>query len=146
MNKRVRRGDPQREQQWQAAVRQWETSGQSIRNYCRAQGLKESAFYFWRRKLARRGRQGVTRQEGKGRQPAGNHAEGKRVSALLRPAPRAGQDQAGFLPVQVVLGRGQATASGVEIVVGNGRLVRVQPGFDRQLLAEVLHVLEARAC
>jgi len=146
MQKRVRRGDPQREQQWQAAVRQWETSGQSIRDYCHAQGLKESAFYFWRRKLARPGRQGVARQEGKGRQPAGNRAEGKRASASLRRAPRARQEQAGFLPVHVVLGRGQATAGGVEIVVGDGRLVRVQPGFDRQLLAEVLHVLEARPC
>lgn len=143
MKKRVRRGDPQREQQWQAAVRQWETSGQSIRDYCRAQGLKESAFYFWRRSLARRGRQGVARQEGKGREPAANAPQGKRASASLRRASRARQ---GFLPVHVVLGREQPTAGGVEIVVGDGRLVRVQPGFNRQLLAEVLHALEARPC
>ena len=52
MKKHVRRGNPQRERQWQAAVGQWQKSGQSVRDYCRAQGLKESAFYFWRRQLA----------------------------------------------------------------------------------------------
>ena len=37
MKKRVRRGDPQRRQQWQAAVWQWQKSGQSVRDYCRAE-------------------------------------------------------------------------------------------------------------
>ena len=49
MKTRVRQGDPERERQWQAAVEQWRQSGQSVRDFCRAQGLKESAFYFWKR-------------------------------------------------------------------------------------------------
>ena len=53
MRKHVRRGDPQRRQQWKAAVEQWQNSGQTVRDYCRVQGLKESAFYFWRQKLTR---------------------------------------------------------------------------------------------
>jgi hypothetical protein len=40
MKKRVRRGDPQRRQQWQAAVWQWQQSGLSVRDFCRTQGLK----------------------------------------------------------------------------------------------------------
>ena len=37
-------------------------------------------------------------------------------------------------------------AQGVEIILGPGRTVRVPAGFDRQTLAEVLAVLEARPC
>jgi hypothetical protein len=35
---------------------------------------------------------------------------------------------------------------GVEIVLAQGRTVRVRPGFDRQALADVLAVLEGRPC
>jgi hypothetical protein len=35
---------------------------------------------------------------------------------------------------------------GVEIVLAQGRTVRVRAGFDRATLAEVLAVLEARPC
>jgi hypothetical protein len=31
-------------------------------------------------------------------------------------------------------------------MVGDGRVVCVQPSFDRQVLADVLSVLEARPC
>ncbi len=114
MKKRVLRGDPRRQRYWEAVVRRWREDGQSVRAFCRAEGLRESAFYFWRRKLARR-------------------------------APPA------FLPVQVVAparGRwGVAEATGgVEIVLAPGRTVRVRPGFDRQTLADVLAVLEAKPC
>lgn len=146
MKKRVRRGDPLREQQWQATVRQWQRSGQSVREFCRVQRLKESAFYFWRGELARRGRMVPAGGEGDERPPVKGARRSTRSSAPRRQTPRARQDQAGFLPVRVVLGHRQAAASGVEIVVGDSRVVRVQPGFDRQVLAEVLRVLEARPC
>jgi hypothetical protein len=35
---------------------------------------------------------------------------------------------------------------GLEIAWSNGRVLRVPPGFDRQTLADVLAVLEARPC
>ena len=76
-----------------------------------------------------------------------------RSSARLSP-PR--DPATSFLPVQVVespnpfLGAaepGQPLAGqGVEIVLAQGRRVRVQAGFDRQTLAAVLAVLEARPC
>ena len=57
MKRRVRRGDPQRQSYWEAVVQRWREGGQGVRAFCRAEGLRESAFYFWRRQLARRGRQ-----------------------------------------------------------------------------------------
>jgi hypothetical protein len=39
-----------------------------------------------------------------------------------------------------------ATVHGVEIVLTQGRTIRVRAGFDRQTLVDVLAVLEARPC
>ena len=52
MKKRIRRCDPVRRQQWQMAIQRWQCSGQSVRAFCQQEGLKESAFFFWRRELA----------------------------------------------------------------------------------------------
>ena len=127
MKKRIRHGDPQRQSYWEEVVRRWREGGQSVRAFCRAEELRESAFYFWRRKLAR-----------------GGHRTGKRVS------PRHGATPS-FLPVHVVgpASRcpGAAEADrGVEIILGQGCTVRVRAGFDRQTLAAVLAVLEVRPC
>jgi transposase-like protein len=145
MKKRVRRSDPQRERQWQAAVRQWQKSGQSIRDYCRDQGLRESAFYFWRRELTRRGLAGI-QQPGDGQPPA-SKAPGKEGAAARRRRTSATRhDRARFLPVQVVLDREQPGTTSIEIVLRDGRQIRVQSGFDHQVLTDVLRVLEARPC
>jgi hypothetical protein len=36
---------------WRQRIAQQESSGQSIRAYCRGRGLKEPAFYWWRQRL-----------------------------------------------------------------------------------------------
>jgi len=51
----------------------------------------------------------------------------------------------GFVPVQVAPDT-LAPSSGIEIVLDRGRRVRVEPGFDRQLLSAVLSVLEEGMC
>jgi hypothetical protein len=38
------------------------------------------------------------------------------------------------------------TSRGVEIVLADGRIVRVPTGFERQTLVDVLAVLEGRPC
>ena len=40
--------------QWRRVVEGHVGSGQSVRAYCATRGVRESAFYFWRRELARR--------------------------------------------------------------------------------------------
>jgi len=71
MKKWVRGGDPQLQRYWEEVVRRWQEGGQAVRAFCRAEGLRESAFYFWRRELARRkeqrkGRRRELRKEQKG--------------------------------------------------------------------------------
>lgn len=46
-----------RERQWRRHLERQRRSGESVRGYCRAQGLNESAFYFWRRTIAERDRE-----------------------------------------------------------------------------------------
>jgi hypothetical protein len=141
MRKRIRRCDLQKQSHWEGVLRRWREGGQSVRAFCRAEGLRESAFYFWRRELTRRG-------------PQGNAVNGARFRA--RPTPPASRSAKpvsprespppSFLPVHL-LERGLAEAAyGVEIMLAHGRRVRVQAGFDRQTLADVLAVLEARPC
>lgn len=41
----------QRREQWRQRIAEQESSGQSIRAYCRERGLPEHAFYGWRQRL-----------------------------------------------------------------------------------------------
>ena len=146
MKKRIRRGDPQKQTYWEAVVRRWRESGQSVRAFCRVEGLRESAFYFWRRKLTRRGQ----RTRGRGAAAAnGSQPQARSAMPALR-SPRHGATPS-FLPVHVVGPTSECpdmaeATRGVEIVLAQGRTVRVRAGFDRQTLADVLAVLEARPC
>jgi transposase-like protein len=140
MKKRNRRCDPGKQTLWEEVVRRWKESGRSVREYCRTEGLRESAFYFWRRELARRS------------QPLEAGGQPRRSAEVLsspRPARRSPSPQRNtpaFLPVRVVESTGAKLPGGVEIVLEHGRTVRVSPGFDRQTLADVLSVLEVRPC
>ncbi len=121
MENRIRRGDPQRRRHWEEIMRRWREGGQTVRAFCHAENLRESAFYFWRRELTQRRR----------RNP--------------KPAAAVANTPA-FLPVHLVKPSASEAACGVEIVLEQGRTVRVQANFDRQTLADVLAVLEARPC
>jgi len=136
MKKRIRRSDPNRRQHWEAVLRRWREGGQAVRAFCRDEGIRESAFYFWRRELAQRDPQ-----------TAGDGSQAKAVAAgpaSRKPARPGGSPS--FLPVRVVGPDVSQAACGVEIVLAHGRIVRVGAGFDRQTLADVLAMLEARPC
>lgn len=138
-----------------------------MREYCRDIGVKESAFYWRPGELGRRGqarkaarsRSGVRSRS----KPAGSSARdgGGRPGASKRtrrirhgkrgaetPAGRrpSGHEASPFVPIHVLAGSVAAGAVGVEIHLGDGCLIRVPPGFDRQTLLNVLAVLEGRAC
>jgi hypothetical protein len=134
MKKRIRRCDQARRQQWWMAIQQWQSSGQSVRAFCRQAGLKESAFFFWRRELALQDRADTALPPSPSCQ--------RKTSPPVAPTGAAAR----FLPVQVVAGRDPRRAGDIEIVLGSGRAVRVPPQFDKQTLADVLAVLEAPSC
>ena len=57
-----RQRDPAKEQLWREILRRFAASGQSIRAFCAAHKLRESAFHAWRRTLRQRDAARQTRQ------------------------------------------------------------------------------------
>jgi transposase-like protein len=142
MKKRIQHGDPQRQRYWEEMVRRCREGGQAVRAFCRAEGLRESAFYFWRRELTRRNQLDAG-QNSQSQTPVLRLS--KRVPPRHVPAPS-------FLPVHLAEHHEAETVHGVEIILEQDGTpaqrvaVRVQAGFDRQTLADVLAVLEGRPC
>jgi len=140
MKKRIRQGESPRQKYWQEVLRRWREGGQAVRAFCRDEGVHESAFYFWRRRLAQRGYR--TDAEN------GSRANGSAVpvSRSSSRVPSRQSSTPSFLPVRMVKSSVAEAGCGVEIVLDHGRTLRVQAGFDRQTLADVLAVLEVRPC
>ena len=66
--------------------------------------------------------------------------------AWRRVLQRRDAEKAGFVPVQVVADAVADRASALEVVLTDGRTVRVTPGFDVATLRQLLAVLEGRPC
>lgn len=138
MAKRGRSGDAFKAQRWRELIERWQASGQTVRAFCRSAQVRESAFYWWKRRLARRDDDRPLNGGTQARRTT------RRADVRISAAGRHVQQTPRFLPVQVVLN--QAAGSGVEIHWNNGRTVRLGRGFDQQTLAEALAVLEAAPC
>ena len=72
--------DPKRERFWRAALRRRQTSGLTAKEFCRREQLAETAYYYWRRELARRDQEPGARaeREKRVRAPAVPEAANKR--------------------------------------------------------------------
>jgi hypothetical protein len=91
----------------------------SIRAFCRQRRLRESQFYWWQRKLR------ASRQAGTTPRPGG---KGRPASFALV------SDEAG------------ATDAGIELVLGDGRKLRIRQGVNEETLRAVLAALEPPPC
>lgn len=116
---------PRTPREWQAVFRDWEASGLTQVQFCTQRGLSIHVFRAER--------------YGKHKPRAMSEAGPSRPAA--------------FVPVKVVARRnGSALAllspasAVIEIVLVGGRVVRVPSGFDEQLLARVIAVVEGRTC
>ena len=103
-------------QRWRQLIERWQHSGLSVRAFCQRQQLAIPSFYTWRRRLRR--------DDG-----LANHE----TTAVT------------FLPVHV---RPDDTGTQVplEIVLANGRCLRIPRDFDAAHLREVLRTLEESSC
>jgi|SRR5208337_188526 len=111
--------DVEKARYWQRTIREAVRSGMSIREFCRQRRLRESQFYWWQGKLkARREERGVRR-------------------------PRVGRNQASFALVSDEAG---ATDAGIELVLGDGRRLRIRQGVEEETLRAVLAALEPARC
>lgn len=97
--------------EWSARVKKWERSGLAVAEFARREGVNAKLLGWWRWKL-----------------------ESTQIAApASAPEPR-------FLPVHVMASPSPAAAAPIEIVLRNGCVVRVSPGFDAATLERVLAV------
>jgi|SRR5271165_666801 len=103
--------DPSKERFWRRMVAQWQASGDSVREFCDRYGLAEPSFYAWRRLLRQRD----------AKEP--RFVPVRVTNDITAPAPA---DYAG---------------GGLELVLVDGRLLRIGPGFDAATLQRLLALL-----
>ena len=113
------KGDAEKARYWQRAISEAARSGISIRQFCRQRRLKESQFYWWQHKLW----------------------PGRRAGTTLRPS-------ATGKPPSFALVSDEAEAAdvGIELVLGEGRKLRIRQGVDEETLRSVLAALEPPRC
>jgi hypothetical protein len=102
---------------WQKTIREAARSGLSTREFCRQNKLQESQFYWWQRRLS------VARQPRRKRKRAAGPASFALVSN--------GADGAD---------------AGIELVLGDGRRLRISRGVDEETLRAVLAAVERPGC
>lgn len=113
--------DPRLEQRWRQRLDRWQRSGLSIRAFCQRHHLSEPSFYAWRRTLQ------------------------LREATLPATAPVT------FLPLHVSPDQGhdaptpRKTAS-LELLLANGRCLRIPPDFDAEQLRRLVRLLEDEPC
>jgi transposase-like protein len=115
------RGDPGREKLWRDALTQFAAGGQSVREFCAARRLKETAFYFWRREIQRRD----------GRAPA------RRQRSTPRPA--------AFARVLVQPPITPAAEADLRLRLGAGRELLLPASWPVQRVAALLRAIEDAA-
>lgn len=111
--------DAEKARRWQSIIREAAGSGLSIREFCRRRQLTVSQFYWWQRRL-----------------------KPQQMSAR-RKQRRDGPDAASFL---LVSEKGETPAAGIELVLGDGRRLRISRGVDEETLRAVLAALEQPRC
>lgn len=126
--RRCRRSRAWNRVHWRGHVAAQASSGQTAVAYCQAHGLHPKSFYRWKR---------VFRESGE-------------LEALLREGaeeatPSSGSPAPLFAEVRVADGAATA-ASGVEVALGSGVVVRVSRGFDGETLQRVVSALEDGRC
>ena len=109
------KGDAEKACYWQKTIREAARSGLSIREYCRQHRLKESQFYWWQHKLKVGCQTRSVRGPGVNREPAS--------FALVSNEP-------------------EGSGAGIELVLGDGRRLRIRKGVDEETLRTVLAAVE----
>lgn len=101
-----------KERFWRRLMRQWRRSGLSIRDFCAEQQISEPSFFAWRRTIAQR------------------DAEAARLVPVR------------VVPDEKAVTARDASGNGLELLLGDGRVLRIGPRFDGPTLTRLLSLLE----
>lgn len=109
-----KRKNVEKQRQWQRTIAEAARSGLSVREFCRRHRLPESRFYWWHRKLK-------------------THPDWKKLNA-----------NRGGARFALVSEEGASQPAGLELVLRDGRRLRISQGVEEQTLRSVLSALEPK--
>jgi transposase-like protein len=112
--------DPHKEQHWRTLLDRWQHSGLTIADFCRRHRLALASFYAWRRTLQQRDRT-------------------VNANATTHPPTVT------FVPLHVCPDPHPSHAA-LELVFGNGRVLRIPAGCAPEAVRALLTVLEEPPC
>ena len=116
----AQRPDAAKQSRWLELILRWQRSQITVREFCRRHQISEASFYSWRRVLRERG-------------------------LLDEPMPSKTPGEAPAF-VKLMTLDAEPTVSPIELVLNQRRLLRVRPGFDADMLLELVRLLEEPAC
>ena len=122
------------ERAWRKRLGDYERSGLTIRQFCEQEGLVAHQFSWWRSELKQRDANSTSIDR-----PASNKKSAARTKRHDQPLTKT---SGRFVPVEIQPSpRGAAS---IEIVLDQPPRLTVSPGFDAEMLREVVRVLEQR--
>ena len=124
MEGQAKRRDMEKERYWRRVIGEAARSGISIRRFCQQRRLKQSQFYWWQSRI----RAGEKRQQARTLASQGGSKSAKEPK------------QATFALVSQ--DGGELGSAGIELVLRDGRRLRIGRGVDEQTLRTVVGVLE----
>ena len=124
---------------WATLIDEWRRSGLSLPTFCRLHGLSRGTMQNWVYKPALK----------RAVEEARCHAQPAPSEPGLVDRPPPGKPSPAFLPVhvaEVTVAPPPTPRTGVEVVLGAGRRISLEVGFDSETLRRVVAVLEGRPC
>jgi len=112
MSKKQKESKKDQRQFWQMALETWQASAMSVSKFCEAEGLSESSFYIWRKKLAQAD-DAVTDEQ-------------KKLSS----------------PEFIEVAMPKNNPAALELVLSSGNTLRIGFGADSATLNDVISVLK----
>ncbi len=119
MTQSGRRVDLAKHRRWRKTIGDAARSGMSVREFCRQRKLSVSHSHWWQRRLGKDVRKGLPRK------------------------PNGDQSAASFA---LVSDDPEATDAGIELVLGDGRRLRIHRGVDGETLRAVLAAMDSDPC
>jgi putative transposase len=119
------RRDSGKGQRWREAIAEQQRSGESVRDFCRKRGMPTSSFYYWRKKIGLRDREVLGK---------------RKTQPVLAPVILIDG------PVRDSVAELDKNSASIEIVFGNGTIVRVPSSSTSEQLGVVLCALESSRC
>lgn len=133
----IRGRDLAKEALWRERMASQVAGGLSVRAYCRAEGVGEARFHWWRRELRLRDVESAEPPEASRGNGASSDARGRSAFVEVTPL-EAGSDGVSVDDFAVALP--------VEVVLVGGRVLRVRDGFTPETVSRLVSLLESGSC